>query len=89
MGLEAVADPAISGAWERLGVAGILVIAGYFLIRYFMSELAKKDTRLSEVTDRFLAATHQQTVVMVQQTTVMVQFTEVLRELRDAVKDNK
>ena len=79
MGIDGLADQAVSGVLERLGVASILVIAAVFMLRYFMSQLEKKDTRVSELTDRFLVATREQT-------SVISQNTDALRELKDAVR---
>lgn len=79
---SAVLGPEVSGLWERLGVAGILVVAAVFMLRYFMAELSKKDVRLADLTDRFLKSTEQQTAALTQNT-------EALRELKDAVRTAK
>ncbi len=65
-------------AFERLGTAGILVIAGYYLLKYFMGQLAKKDTRLDDITDRFVTATREQS-------TAIRDFASVLDKLSDSV----
>ncbi len=60
---DAVAMPpeSMSGALERLGVASILVIASYYLLKYFIAQLDKKDLRLNDITDKFVEATRLQT----------------------------
>lgn len=50
-------DPASAAVLERLGVAGILVVAAYFVIRYFMGVVAKKDEALAALTERFISVT--------------------------------
>lgn len=47
-------ETAASGSLERLGVAGILVVAAYFLIRYFIGVVAEKDKALAELTKQFI-----------------------------------
>src|SRR3954471_18031739 len=85
--VDAVVDPAMSGAVERLGVAGILVVAGYFLVRYFIAELAKKGTRLTDVTDRFITATQAQTAVISQVNDEMRRVREAHEKMADAVNE--
>jgi len=64
----AVAAPPVfgptQGMVERLGVAAILVLAAAWMVRYFIAQLDKKDQRLTDLTDRFLAATKEHTVVV-------------------------
>lgn len=52
------------GVVERLGTASLLVIASYFMLKYFIVQLAKKDARLDDLTDRFVTATQQQTAAI-------------------------
>lgn len=74
--VAATTPPATAAdAIERLGVAGILAVAAYFLIRYFMSIIEKKELRLNDVTDRFLTTTEKHA-------TVVEEFTGEVRELR-------
>jgi hypothetical protein len=80
---SAVMEPVISGPLERLGVAAILVVAAYYLIKYFMSELSKKDTRNTELTDRFIAAMTQQTGLV---TKAITDNTSAMNELKEAVR---
>lgn len=53
-----------SAALERLGTAGILVIASYYMLKYFIGQLARKDQRLDAITDLFVAATREQTAAI-------------------------
>lgn len=71
-------DPYMSSALERLGVAGILVVASYYMLKYFMAQLARKDSRLDDITDRFVTATRDQSKAL-------SDFTAVLDKLTDAV----
>jgi methyl-accepting chemotaxis protein len=80
-------EPVVSGAWERLGVAGILVVAGYFLVRYLMAQLDKKDGRLTDVTDRFITATREQTGVIAQVNEEMRRVREAHEKMAEAVND--
>jgi hypothetical protein len=48
---------AIDGSLERLGVASVLVVAAYFMIRYFISVVAAKDRAISDLTERFIVVT--------------------------------
>jgi hypothetical protein len=76
-------------AIERLGVAGILVFAAYFLIRYFMGLLEKKEARLTDVTDRFLKATeeyHQVTSTLAEE---FREFRSTHREMASALAELK
>lgn len=86
----AVLEPMVSGPLERLGVAGILVVAAYFFIRYFMSELAKKDTRIVDITDRFIAAMKDMADKNEKQaqlvTRAIADNTAAMNELRDVVR---
>ena len=63
LGMDLVSLPPeqMAAAVERLGVAGILVVASYYLMKYFVAQLEKKDERLNEITDRFVQATSSQT----------------------------
>lgn len=47
-------DAALSAVLERLGVAGILVVAAYFLIKYFIGVVGKKDEVIATLTERFI-----------------------------------
>ncbi len=40
---------------ERLGVAAVLVVAGYFLLRWFMAQSERKDDLLLKVTQEHAA----------------------------------
>lgn len=62
--LVAQTPPSAFGALERLGTAGVLVIAGYYMLKYFIGQLARKDARLEEMTDRFVKATQEQTAAI-------------------------
>lgn len=53
--------PPDGGLVERLGVTSILVVFAYYLIKYFIGQLDKKDLRLNDLTDRFVIATREQT----------------------------
>lgn len=78
-----VLEPVISGPLERLGTAAVIVIAAYYLVKYFIAELAKKDSRIDAVTDRFIAAMATQTEVVTQ---VIVDNTAAMNDLKDAVR---
>lgn len=54
-------DATVGAAVERLGDASILVVAAYYMLKYFISQLDKKDVRLNDLTDRFVTATRDQT----------------------------
>ena len=54
----------VPSAVERLGTAGILVIASYYMLKYFIGQLARKDKRLDDITDLFVAATREQTAAI-------------------------
>ncbi len=86
----AVLEPVISGPLERLGTAGILVVAAYYLLKYFISELAKKDQRNTEITDRFIAAIKEMADKNEQQaqlvTRAIADNTSAMNELRDVVR---
>lgn len=47
-------DPATAAILERLGVAGILVIAAYFMLRYFMGQMDKKEQQIELMTKQFI-----------------------------------
>jgi hypothetical protein len=81
-------EPDISGMWERLGVAGIIVVAAYFLLRYFMAQLDKKEGRVSDLTDRFLKATEMQTMALSQSTMALSQSTAALAQSTAALALN-
>jgi predicted membrane protein len=51
-----------SAALERLGTVGVLVVASYYMIKYFMGQMARKDERIDKITDLFVAAFREQTV---------------------------
>lgn len=86
----AVLEPVISGPLERLGTAAVIVIAAYYLVKYFIAELAKKDTRNTEITDRFITAMTTQTgivtKVIADNTTAMANNTSAMDDLKDAVR---
>lgn len=52
-------DPASASVLERLGVAGILVVAAYFMLRYFMSQIDKKEKQIEAVTQQFIDVARQ------------------------------
>lgn len=55
---------------EQLGVAGFLVMAAYFMLKYFMSEIGKKDVQI-------------QLLVTQQQAVAKENLTLILTELRE------
>ena len=57
-------SPEVAAILERLGTAGVLVVGSYYMIKYFMGQLARKDTRLDDITDRFVTATREQTAAI-------------------------
>lgn len=76
--VNAVVAPELSGVWERLGVAGILVVAAFFLLRYFMAQLEKKEIRNLELTDRFMKSTEMMTMALTQSSAALAQSTAAL-----------
>lgn len=76
-------DPASASIIERLGVAGILVVAAYFLLKYFMSEIAKKDQQLTDQTKQFISTTERFATISERSLTTM----ENVRESVDGLTD--
>jgi isochorismate hydrolase len=85
----ASADPFV----ERLGVAGLLVMAAFFMLRYFMGVVDKKDQQIKELvenqqeslkdnSDKLVA--HIQVGYTVQQKTA-----DALNELTRAIREGK
>lgn len=79
--------------WEKLGVLSIVVAGSYFLTKYFMAEISKKDDLLrelhklqSETNERMTA----QLVSVVQEgNAVKLKITEALHELTNALKERR
>lgn len=69
MDIAALPAETVAAAVERLGVAAIIVVGSYYLIKYFITQLAAKDKRLDDLTDRFIKATETMTIAV---QTVMV-----------------
>ncbi len=57
-------DGLSGGVWERLGVSGIVLVAALYLVKYFISQLDKKDARNNELADRFVTATEKMTAAI-------------------------
>jgi len=84
----ATLDPSTSGVWERLGVAGILVVASYFLLRYFIGELARKDDRLNEMGQQFIDTMKEFGDLAREAHRQQSETTMALRELKDFIGNN-
>lgn len=41
-------------SFEKFGVAGLMIGGAWFMLRYFMAELAKKDEQLSDLHEKML-----------------------------------
>lgn len=93
-----VIDPIAGSATERLGTVGLLVVASFFVAKwlasqldaqhkYYVEELQKKDARILDVTDRFLAATREQTGVIIQVTDEMRRMREAHEKVTNAIGD--
>lgn len=41
-------------SFEKFGVAGLMLAGAWFMLRYFMAELAKKDGQLSDLHSKML-----------------------------------
>jgi hypothetical protein len=52
---EASLMPAAETWIERLGVAAVLVVVGYFLLRWFMAQSEKKDDLILKITQEHAA----------------------------------
>lgn len=52
---EATLMPAAENWIERLGVAAVLVVVGYFLLRWFMAQSEKKDDLILKITQEHAA----------------------------------
>lgn len=85
MGFLAQALPAVGNVdvLERLGTAGFMVLGCYWLVKYFMAQLAKKDARIDDITDRSVTAQYQMTAAL-EKLTVAIDH---LHERRDAQRD--
>ena len=85
---EVLADPVnLGGAVERLGVAGLIVLGCVYLVRYLFTLLERKDARLNEMGDRFLAATEEHTRVTEQFIAEQQRVTSTLAGMAEAIKD--
>lgn len=83
-------DPIVSGPLAQMGVAGIFVLAGIYAVKWLVSKLDEKDTRIKQVTDEYLAAmkgmidkSEQNGAVMAK---ALADNTSAMDELRDAVR---
>jgi len=74
-----------SNILERLGTAGLLVMGAVFLVRYFIAELAKKDTYIERITKE-----HTEMLVSELKTAAASreQIALALRELTDHIRRN-
>jgi hypothetical protein len=56
---QQLVDGSTGGTFERLGVAGILVAAAAYLLRYFIGVIAVKDKELAAQTQQFITMTRE------------------------------
>lgn len=82
---QAVAEPS-AGIIERLGTAGILVIAGAFLLRYFIGVVTKKDEIIMQMTEKFIQQTKQFAEITEENTHVMRQVQASTASVQDSVE---
>ncbi len=75
----------MGGAMERLGVAGILVLAGAWLVKYFIAQLALKDARNNDLADRFVSVTEKMTVAIQSNAAEQQRMAAVIDKLAVAV----
>lgn len=61
---QTVVEPS---SYERLGTAGLLVCAAYFMLRYFMGEAEKKDARIFQLVEQQRAAFEKNTSFLVEE----------------------
>lgn len=80
-------DPAIDGAWERLGVSGILVLVAFFLVKYFIGQLAAVHSQKDRLTELFIEATRLQSTVIATNSAEMVRSRDSHEKLSDAVRE--
>lgn len=78
MELATIPAESVGAAVERLGVAAIVVIACYYLVKYFMGQLDKANVRNDDLSDRFIKATETMTLAV-------QGFTHALEKLSVAV----
>jgi hypothetical protein len=53
---QTVIDPLNPGIVERVGTAGVVVAGAYFIVKYFMAQIEKKDARLDGVQTAYVNA---------------------------------
>jgi membrane protein implicated in regulation of membrane protease activity len=72
-----------SDTWgERLGVAAVLVVAFYFVVRWFMAQMEKKDDVIKEITASHIKAQAENTATIVQ---ALHEGHDVKRQMTEAV----
>jgi len=71
---------------ERLGVAAILVVAAYALVRYFMTVVDKKDAQLQAATERFATLVEKATVAMEESVAANRETAQAMNELRRSME---
>lgn len=69
---------------ERLGTAGILVVASIFMLRWMMAQLEKKDKRIEEITAVAVLAAEKNSLVLMD---IVKEDWKVKREVADAMRE--
>lgn len=65
--------------WERLGVAGLLIAGAFFMLRYFMSVVEKKDDQLKSNSDALIEHIRRGYETQAQTNTALHQLGETIR----------
>jgi len=78
---------------ERLGVAGMLVLAAFFMLRYFMGVVEKKDEQINELVKRQQEKLEENSQALIQHIqlgyNVQQKTTDALYELTNAIRQGK
>ena len=73
-------------AYTQLGIAGLTLGILFFIVRYFISALDKKDGTISGLTDRFIKVTEDTNQSHAELTTAIGMNTKVTKESVEASK---
>jgi len=83
-------ESVIVDSLKTMGVAGVVVIAACYLVKYFMGQIDKKDTRNESLNREFIAVVKEMADKNADQTSLVIRAltenTSALTELREAVR---
>lgn len=79
------APESMQGMVERMGVAAVIVVAAYYMNKYFISKLDQKDAYIVDLTRQLIAASRESAQVIADNAAAKIEMSGAIRNLTTAV----